>query len=103
MVLPMLSFAQGQGLGDPAPIENLGDVGGLVSTIVNWMIGIFWIITVAFLIWAAFLYLTAGGEEEKLNEAKSRVIYALIAAAIALLSTGIQAIVRNLLTNPVGN
>ncbi|MEK7629942.1 MAG: hypothetical protein AAB432_00975 [Patescibacteria group bacterium] len=94
-VLPVVALAQ---IVDTAPIDSLGDVSFTVTRIVNWLIGIFWVLAVAFVIWAAFLYLTAGGDEEKLKDAKQRVIYAIIAAAIALLATGIQAIVTNLLT-----
>jgi hypothetical protein len=93
------AFAQISGITAPnAPITSLGGVSTTITKIVNWMIGLFWVIAVAFLIWAAFVYLTAGGDEEKIKEAKSRVVYALIAAAIALLSTGIQAIATSLLT-----
>jgi hypothetical protein len=61
------------------------------------MITIFWILAVAFIIWAAFTYLTAGGNEERVSTAKKRLVYALIAAAIALLAVGIDIIVENLL------
>jgi threonine/homoserine/homoserine lactone efflux protein len=80
-----------------APITSLTQAGTSFSSIVQWVINIFWILTVLFLIWAAILYLTAGGDEEKLKAAKSRVINAIIAGAIALLSTGLSAIVSQLL------
>lgn len=64
----------------------------------EWFIGVFWIITVGMVVWAAFLYLTAGGNEEKIGEAKKRLTYAVIAAAIALLSTGIDLIAYYLLS-----
>jgi hypothetical protein len=67
-------------------------------TYLEWFIGIFWVVTVGFVIWAAFLYLTAGGNEEKVSEAKRRLLYAVIAGAIALLATGIDLIVFNLLS-----
>ncbi|MEK7629945.1 MAG: pilin [Patescibacteria group bacterium] len=69
-----------------------------LSIYVDWLMGIFWTLAVGMVIWAAFLYLTAGGDEEKVKEAKKRILYAVIAAVIALLATGIQAIVGNLLT-----
>ena len=80
-----------------APITSLGQAQSSLTNIINWIITIFWILTVLFLIWAAVLYLTAGGSDEKIGEAKKRVIGAIIAAAIALLSTGLQAIVTRLL------
>lgn len=80
-----------------APITSLGGVQSSLTAIVNWVIVIFWILTVLFLIWAAVLYLTAAGNEEKIKEARNRVIYALIAAAIALLANGLSGIVYSIL------
>ena len=91
-----------QVVGTPGPITKLGDINTNLAKVVNWVIAVFWIITVAMLIWAAIIYLTAGGEEDKLKEAKNRVIYALIAGVIALLSTGLSAIVTNLLGTTSG-
>lgn len=95
---PLAVLAQVSGITGTPPITSLTGAQTSLTSIVNWIIVIFWILTVLFLIWAAVIYLTAGGNEEKLKEAKSRVIYALIAAAIALLSTGLQAIVTRLLS-----
>ena len=81
-----------QMVGDAPTISKLSEVTTTAKNIVNWIIVMFWILTVFFLIWAAIIYLTAGGEEDKLKEAKNRVIYALIAGVIALLSTGLSAL-----------
>jgi hypothetical protein len=99
VLLPILASAQVTGITalGPAPITSLSQAQGSFENVVNWIIVIFWILTVLFLIWAAVLYLTAAGNEDKIKEARQRVIYALIAAAIALLSTGLQSIVYNLL------
>ena len=83
------------------PTGLVKDVTGTTKTLsqkfVGWMISMFWICAVGFVIWAAFLYLTAGGSEDNITKAKKYIIYALIAAAIALLSTFIDVIVSNLL------
>lgn len=99
---PLAAFAQ-SGItnitpqGNSVGITSISDAQTSLSRIVNWVIVVFWILTVLFLIWAAIVYLTAGGDEDKIKEAKSRVIYAVIAAAIALLANGITAIVTSLL------
>ncbi len=100
IITPLATLAQVSGITalPSAPITSLGAAQNSLANIVNWIITIFWIITVLFLIWAAVLYLTAGGDEEKVGQAKKRVVGAIIAAAIALLSTGLQAIVIRLLT-----
>ena len=103
LVSPLAAFAQPSGISLPisttggAPITSLSGASNTLASIVNWVVVVFWILTVLFLIWAAVLFLTAGGNDEKIKEARMRVIYALIAAAIALLSTGLSGIVNNLL------
>jgi len=99
---PLAALAQ-SGINPPpvqygnAPITSLSGAQQSLANIVNWVIVIFWILTVLFLIWAAVLYLTAAGNEEKIKEARQRVIYAIIAAVIALLANGLSGIVVNLL------
>ena len=83
--------------GEQAPITTLGEAKSTITVIVRWIIAVFWIITVLFLIIAAFRYLTAAGDPEKIGKAKQALIFAIIAAAIALLANGIQLIVKNLL------
>ena len=78
-------------------------VGGLVDVIrgvVRWVYIIFFIIAVLFILFAAFTYLTAGGEAEKVNKAKTQLIYAAVAIAVALLAVGFSAIIQAFLTNP---
>jgi hypothetical protein len=90
------------GPGGPAgvapPLTSLGTAGANIATIVGWVVGVFWVVVVLFAVLAAFNYLTAQGSEEKITKAKQMVIYTLIAAAVALLGTGIRQIVTNILT-----
>ena len=106
IITPLATLAQSITNNNPvvntAPITNLSQAGNSLGAIVNWVITIFWILTVFFLIWAAITYLTAGGDAEKTSKGKSMVIYAIIAAAIALLSTGLHAIVSGVLKTGTG-
>lgn len=75
-------------------------VGGLVDIIrdvVRWVYIIFFILAVMFIIFAAFSYLTAGGDPEQVSKAKSRIIYAAVAIAVALLAVGFEVIIKNFL------
>jgi len=98
IALPILVSGQVIPGEQTAPITTLGEAKNTITIIVRWIIAIFWIITVLFLIIAAFRYLTAAGDPEKIGKAKQSLIYAIIAAAIALLANGIQLIVKQLLT-----
>jgi len=78
-------------------------VGGLVDVlkgVIRWIYIIFFVIAVMFILFAAFSYLTAGGDAEKITTAKNRVIYAAIAIIVALLAVGFEVIIRNFLTSP---
>lgn len=83
--------------GAASPITTTGQAKSTLINLITWMMGIFWILTVAFLIWAAFLFLTAGGEEEKITKAKRTILYAVIAGVVATVATAIDIIVYNLL------
>ncbi len=106
IILPLASvvYAQPQtGLTLPGANTNITTVSGMVDIlrgIVRWVYVIFFIIAVLFIIFAAFTYLTAGGDPEKTNKAKNQLIYAAVAIAVALLAVGFQSIVSNFLAAP---
>jgi len=86
-------------------VEQVGPptVGGLVDLvrqIVRWAYIIFFIIAVLMIILAAFSYLTAGGDAEKVNTAKNRLIYAAVAIAVAFLAVSFETIIKNFLSAP---
>lgn len=107
LVIGLLVFGN-VALGQVANIPGVGivgpsTVGGIVDIIrqvVRWVYIIFFIIAVLLIIFAAFTYLTAGGDPEKVAEAKNRLIYAAVAIAVAFLAVGFEVIVRNFLTTP---
>lgn len=80
--------------------STVGGIVDIIRQIVRWVYIIFFIIAVLLIIFAAFTYLTAGGDPEKVAEAKNRIIYAAVAIAVAFLAVGFEAIVRNFLTTP---
>lgn len=81
----------------PTTVSGLVDV---LRNVVRWIYVIFFIIAVMFILFAAFSYLTAGGEPEKLNKAKNQIIYAAVAIAVALLAIGFEVIIRAFLGAP---
>jgi len=72
--------------------------GNLLIEALNWVFNIVLIICVIILIYAGFLYASAGGDQLKVKKAMSTLIYALIGIAIAL---GAQALI-NLVTGFFG-
>ena len=80
-----------------APPQTVKGVIDLFTSASNIIQTIFWILAVVFIILAAFKYLTAQGDETKVKAAKSMLIYAIIAIAVALLATSIKPIVDSFL------
>jgi hypothetical protein len=91
LALPLITAAQTL---PSQPITGITDVYGYITTIANWLFGILLAIAVIFILYSAFLYLTSGGDEEKVGKAKSYLVYAIIAVAIGLLARGIVALVQ---------
>ena len=99
------NVAIGQVVAQIPGIQQTGPttVGGLVDVlkgVIRWIYIIFFVIAVMFIIFAAFSYLTAGGDPEQVSKAKSRIIYAAVAIAVALLAVGFEVIIRNFLVSP---
>ena len=77
--------------------ETAGGVKGVIQTIVKWVYIIFFIIAVLFIIFAAFTYLTAQGDPEKVKTATNQIIYAAVAIVVALVAVSIDLIIKNFL------
>lgn len=94
-LMPAVALAQ------ETPPTNLVTTGEglteLLETVRDWFFTIFLVLAVIFLIWAAFLYLTAAGSEDKIGKAKSALIYSIVAIAVALLAGGLPSLVQNLI------
>ena len=82
----------------PSPITAPGDFITLLETISQWMFAIFLALAVIFLLYAAFMYLTAAGNESRVTAAKNVLVYSIVAVAIAVLAGGIVPLVRGILT-----
>lgn len=92
-------IAQIPGVQQTGP-TTVGGFMDVIRNIVRWVYILFFIIAVLFIIFAAFSYLTAGGDPEQVDKAKSRIIYAAVAIAVALLAVGFEVIIRNFLASP---
>ena len=101
VIMPMVAVAQvphDPFAGSDAPIQEISDVNAVIETIYNWVVGVFWVVSAGFLIWAAMLYATARGGEEQVKKAKNVLIYALVGIAVAVAATGMRSFITNLLS-----
>jgi hypothetical protein len=84
----------------PSGITNTQDFVRLLDAITLWLFYFLLVISVLVLIYAAFTYLTAGGEDDKISKAKSMILYAVIALVIAFLAKGVPVLVGTFLGQP---
>jgi uncharacterized membrane protein len=107
LMLPALAFAQS--FGGPAPyapgnsnvpqanIFDLQGVLGMLCVVFAWAFYFLIVLAVIFVIIAAFKYLTAAGEPEKVKEAGTMLLYTAVAIGVALLARAIPLVIGNFL------
>jgi hypothetical protein len=92
IILPVFASAQGT-----LPSSPIMDVSGfqqfLCTVVVGWMFTFLVVLSIVFILIAAFKYLTASGDPEKVKSASHTLIYAVIAVAVGLLARGVPLIV----------
>lgn len=93
---PSFVFAQPK---IPKADLTYGSVVGIIDTIAKWIFGIFLAVSIIYILWAAYLYLS--GDDKKIAEARGRIIAAGVAIGIALLARGVGVLVGSLL-GPAG-
>ncbi len=102
-VLPMITFAQSQipepPVTAPSRIANINQILSAISVcaIIDWA---FWgviVLSIIFTLVAAFRYLTAAGDPEKVKLAGSTLLYVAVAIAVALIAKGFPTIISSLL------
>lgn len=69
----------------------------LIGKIIDFLVKVGIIIAPIFIIFAGFLFLTAGGDPNKLNTAKNLILWTLIGIAILLVGKGFISIIEQIL------
>jgi len=83
----------------PLPIVGGITLRSLFERIVLWVLAIAGMIAVLFLIYGGFLYLTAGGDAERVTKAKTTIINAVIGIIVIALAFAIFFAVTDVLGN----
>ena len=98
--LPALALAQISL--PPPPITSLSGFQSFICTVVvGWMFTFLIVLAVVFVLIAAFKYLTASGDPEKVKSASHTLIYAAIAIVVALFARGLPLIISSLFSSNV--
>jgi hypothetical protein len=100
LALPLFAMAAVGG-GAPAlpisPVNSLTDVGQSLCNIAGWMFYFLVILAVIFVIVAAFRYLTAAGDPEKVKAASHMLLYAAIAIVVGVLAKAVPSLVGSVM------
>jgi len=91
--LPFFALAQ------ESPIKDYRQIKTFLERFRDWLAGIFWIVAVIMIFYAAFLFITQGGDAEKVDKAKRQLLYAVIAIVVAIMATGFEPLVRSFLSS----
>ncbi len=101
LVLPALAIAQAPPTQTTVPQSNITSIQSflqLFCTVFAWAFYFLIVLAVIFVLVAAFKYLTAAGDPEKVKSAGATLLYAAIAIAVALLARAVPLIVGTFLT-----
>ncbi len=79
------------------------DANDLVTSAIQWIIGIAGVVAVIFVVYGGISYTTSSGDPSKLQKAKQTILYALIGLIVVALSELITAFVSNTIRNANNN
>jgi len=74
---------------------------GLLEYLINLAFGIVAIVSIAFIIWGGYQYITSRGDEEKAESGKKTITNAIIGLVLVILSYTIVLIIQNALRDKI--
>ncbi|NIN92483.1 hypothetical protein GTO36_05785 [bacterium] len=80
----------------PEPVTSIEDIINLIDTAATWLFTIILAVAVVMLLYAAFRWMTAGGDETAIASSRKLLIYALVGIGIAFLAKGLVSVIRQL-------
>jgi len=93
--------AEGQGLTTIVADDNQLEIGTVLANITTWVLGFSAAVAVLFLIVGGLQYITASGNQKRIDAAKATLLYAVIGLVVILLAFVIVGFLRVNLTNVV--
>lgn len=96
-LLPMLALAQGIPGVPAVPGQKVGDITGLIGNIVNKVWMVFAALAVIMFVFAGVKFLLAGGNPEKIAEARTAALWGVIGVVVMILAFSIFNIASTLI------
>src|ERR1700722_1916314 len=77
------------------PISDADAFHGIICNVFNDMFWVLMSVSIIMIMWAAYLYVTAGDNSEQPSEAKMAILYAIIGIVAALIAKGAPTLVAS--------
>ena len=78
-------------------IDSMTKLVDLIKNIAGWFQAIVLVIAIIMIMYSGFLWMTAGGDDDKLGTARKTLIYGLVGIAVVVLAYTATSIVTNLM------
>jgi len=99
--LPLLAFAQGgtgTGTGTGIAVEpKTPEIETVLTNVMNYFLGFVVVACIFMLIYAGFSFVTAAGDEKKVENARKTITYAVVGLIVALLAKSLVGLVRGII------
>ena len=95
-LLPYLAVAQGPTTAPRANVTTFDQLIQFINRLAGWFAAIIIAISIFYILYAAYKYLTAAGDAEKIKEANHTLIYALVAVGVAILAYALPRLIGSL-------
>jgi hypothetical protein len=93
MAVAQPPIALGQSQLPESPIKTTNDIITFITNAARFAFGLLMALAVVFILYASFIYLTAAGDDTKVEKAKNIIVYAVIAIIVALLAGGFASLI----------
>jgi len=85
LALPAMVSAQGYAQPtNPGGMPD-SDINDVITNVLNWFLGFLAVLSILMIVIAGIMYITSGGDEGRVDKAKSWLTYSIIGLVVALL------------------
>jgi hypothetical protein len=81
----------------PDPLD-VGTIPELIDKIATWLLEIGLVISTIIILWAAIVFMTSGGNQQRVTQARQTLWYAIIGITVLLLAKGVTSIIQKFLS-----
>ncbi len=90
VAIPVLAIADSQGSAElPNPLGDTKDIPSLVANLIKVVLGLVGVLALVMFIYGGILWMTSGGNEQKIKKGKDTLVWATLGLAIIFFSYAI--------------